>query len=207
MKGRRRWLLPLAGLAALAALSVPFLFWYQTWFGRPLSDAEMARDLRLDARPRDTQHALSLLAAAMARGDDGARRWYPRILALSRHPEPVIRAMAAWVMGQDNQAVLFHEALLGELQDPAEVVRRNAALALVRFGDASGRKELLRILEVETDEQQTGEALRGLSVAGRPEDLAAIDAFRRKAGAGSAALREQASLTEQAIRSRQSAAR
>ena len=45
---------------------------------------------------------------------------------------------AAWVMGQDNQSAEFHAALLKLLSDANPMVKRNAALSLVRFGDSSG---------------------------------------------------------------------
>lgn len=187
----KRFTIPVIGLAILLALSVPFLFWYQTWFGRPLSDAEIARDLDPTARPRDTQHALTQLATTHA------ERWNPRIAALSRHENAGIRMMAAWAMGQDNQSDLFHRTLLTALKDPVELVRRNAALALIRFGDASGRTELRRILETETDERQLWEALRGLDLIGQQEDLPAVEKQLRGV---SPAIRAQAALTSDSIR-------
>ena len=202
MRKYRRFLLPLAGLAAALALSVPFLFWYQTWFGRKLSEAEIGRCLEPIARPRDMQHALSQLGAGMERGEGEARQWYPEIAALSRHEEAQIRLMTAWVMGQDNQSGLFHEALLTALKDPEVMVRRNAALALVRFGDASGRAELDRVLQSGTDETQVWEALRGLYLVGQPGDLAAVSEYQQKSRSVSGAVRAQAELTAQAIRMR-----
>ena len=50
--------------------------------------------------------------------------------------------MAAWVMGQDPESADFHQALLTMLDDPEAIVRWNAALALVRFGDPAGEPEL-----------------------------------------------------------------
>jgi hypothetical protein len=50
--------------------------------------------------------------------------------------------MAAWVMGQDTQSAAFHSMLLKLLRDPEAMVRWNAALALVRFGDPAGGPEL-----------------------------------------------------------------
>src|SRR6185503_9097041 len=50
-------------------------------------------------------------------------------------------------MGFDNKSQEFHEALLKLLRDPEPIVRRNAALALVRFEDSSGREELLAMLK------------------------------------------------------------
>ena len=50
-------------------------------------------------------------------------------------------------MGFDNKSEEFHQALLQLVRDPEPIVRRNAALALVRFNDQSGRAELRAILE------------------------------------------------------------
>ena len=126
---------------------VTFLFWYQTWFGRRLSDADMGKYLADTSAPRKTQHALSQLAERVARGDPAARQWYPQVVALSRNKEPGLRVMAAWVMGQDNKSQEFHPALKRLLDDLDPMVRGNAALGLVRFGDASGRAELRAMLQ------------------------------------------------------------
>ena len=126
---------------------ITFLFWYQTWFGRRLSDDDTAQYLADTSVPHKTQHALAQLAERVSRGDASARRWYPQVLALAANREAEFRLMAAWVMGQDNKSEEFHSALLKLLADPDPMVRRNAALALVRFGDASGRGELRAMLE------------------------------------------------------------
>ncbi len=97
--------------------------------------------------PHKTQHALAQLAERMTRGDARARQWYPLVIRLAARSEPGFRVMAAWTMGQDNKAEEFHRALLPLLNDTDTMVRRNAALALVRFGDASGRAELRALLE------------------------------------------------------------
>jgi multidrug efflux pump subunit AcrA (membrane-fusion protein) len=62
------------------------------------------------------------------------------------HPVPEIRVTAAWVMGQDNSSEEFHHALMRLLGDLQPMVRRNAALGLVRFEDARSRPELLKML-------------------------------------------------------------
>ncbi|HET7112734.1 MAG TPA: HEAT repeat domain-containing protein, partial [Pyrinomonadaceae bacterium] len=80
------------------------------------------------------------------RGDGSARNWYPQLVTLSRNPETEFRLTVAWVMGFDNQSPEFHEALKTLVQDQEPIVRRNAALALVRFADASGHNEVLSIL-------------------------------------------------------------
>lgn len=128
-------------------VAITFLFWYQTWFGRELSDVDMAKYLTDASVPHKTQHALSQLAARMAKGDARAKQWYPMVIRLAGRPEPGFRIMTAWAMGQDNKAEEFHAELLKLLADPEPMVRRNAALALVRFGDASGRAELRALLE------------------------------------------------------------
>ncbi len=133
--------------AAVLAVVAPFLFWNQTWFGRELSNEEMTRYLRDDKRPRKIQHALSQLSARIANGDPTAGLWFPDVAALARHPVSEVRSTAAWLMGQDNRHDPFHRTLLALLRDPELNVRRNAALALVRFADSSGRAELVRILE------------------------------------------------------------
>lgn len=125
---------------------ITFLFWYQTWFGRRLSDSEMTECLTETSAPHKTQHALAQLADRITRGDATARRWYPQVMALAASKEAGMRLMAAWVMGQDNQSPEFHDALRKLLDDSEAMVRRNAALALARFGDASGRAELQAML-------------------------------------------------------------
>lgn len=133
-------------LLVLAFVLVPFLFWRSTWFGRPLTDKETGEYLADREHPRKTQHALVQLADRIGRGDHSVRQWYPQVRVLAAHPSPEIRATAAWVMGQDNQAEEFHEVLRGLVRDSDPLVRRNAALALVRFGDASGKAELTAML-------------------------------------------------------------
>jgi hypothetical protein len=58
-----------------------------------------------------------------------------------------VRNTDAWVMGQDTTGAGFHEALLKMLNDPSPMVRGNAALSLVRFGDATGHPQIVALLE------------------------------------------------------------
>jgi HEAT repeat protein len=136
------WILTLAILFVAAT----FLAWYFTWFGRELSDADITKYLNDTASPRHVQHALNQIQQRIERGDPNAKNWYPQLIALSNNPETQFRLMAAWVMGFDNKSPEFHEALKKLVQDQEPIVRRNAALALVRFGDASGRSELVSVL-------------------------------------------------------------
>ncbi|MCS6818242.1 MAG: biotin/lipoyl-binding protein [Blastocatellia bacterium] len=134
---------------AFLFIFVPFLTWYLTWFGRPLTDRQIERYLDDQEKPRHIQHALSQIADRILRGDPSVRRWYPKIVSLAEHSRAEIRVMVAWVMGQDNRSEEFHRALKRLLNDPAPMVRRNAALGLVRFGDGSGRTEIQQMLRFE----------------------------------------------------------
>ncbi|HSE36395.1 MAG TPA: HEAT repeat domain-containing protein [Blastocatellia bacterium] len=126
---------------------IPFIAWYGSWFGRPLSDAKMSEYLHDQIKPRNVQHALAQLGNRIIDGDQSVRQFYPDVVSSSHHQQAEVRMTAAWVMGQDNTNEDFHSALRPLLQDPSPGVRHNAALALVRFGDSSGRPELKAMLE------------------------------------------------------------
>jgi biotin carboxyl carrier protein len=143
---RRRATWPLIILAALFII-VPFLTWYLTWFGRDLSDEEIAKYLADEKNPRHIQHALSQIEARIEKRDPNVRKFYPQIVIVSKSPTGEIRKTAAWVMGQDNSSPEFHQALVGLIDDAEPLVRRNAAVQLVRFADASGRPELRAMLQ------------------------------------------------------------
>ena len=144
--GRRRVSLPLVILAILFVV-VPFLTWYLTWFGRPLSDDDIGKYLSDERNVRHVQQALTQIEERIEKGDASVNRWYPQIVALSNSQVVEIRKTAAWVMGQDNKSEEFHAGLLKLLGDAHPVVRRNAAVQLVRFRDASGRAELRAMLQ------------------------------------------------------------
>lgn len=137
------WLIVVAALFII----VPFLTWYGTWFGRPLSDEKIAEYLADESKPRHIQHALTQIEQRMEKRDPSVRRFYPRLIELAKSPTAEVRSAAAWVMGQDNTSDDFHRALVELLKDNDPLVRRNAALQLVRFGDGSGRPELRAMLQ------------------------------------------------------------
>jgi HEAT repeat protein len=137
------WLIIVASLFII----VPFLTWYFTWFGRSLTDEKIVEYLADEKKPRNIQHALTQIEQRIEKGDPTARKFYPRILELAKSPTGEVRKTVAWVMGQDNTSEEFHRALLSLLGDSEPLVRRNAALQLVRFGDASGRPELRAMLQ------------------------------------------------------------
>src|SRR6266702_3737400 len=126
---------------------MPFLFWWNTWFGRQLSDTRITEYLKDEKRPRHIQHALVQIGERMGRHDAVVARWYPELSRLAAHPVEEVRNTDAWVMGQDTSSVGFHETLLRMLQDSSEMVRGNAALSLVRFGDAAGRPQIVALLQ------------------------------------------------------------
>src|SRR5437867_4792568 len=126
---------------------MPFLFWWNTWFGRRLSEKEVAEYLQDEKKPRHIQHALVQIGESMSRHDATVRRWYPDVVRLATHPVEEIRNTDAWVMGQDTSGAGFRDTLLKMLNDPSPMVRGNAALSLVRFGDASGRAQVVALLQ------------------------------------------------------------
>src|SRR5437773_5901478 len=139
---------------------MPFLFWWNTWFGRRLSEKEVAEYLQDEKKPRHIQHALVQIGESMSRHDATMRRWYPEVVRLASYPVEEVRNTDAWVMGQDTSGAGFHETLLKMLNDPSPLVRGNAALSLVRFGDATGRPQILALLQpAEVRTPQSGKVI------------------------------------------------
>ncbi len=137
----KKWLVAILVLT-FAFILMPFLLWYMTTFSRPLSDADLASYFTDTAHPRRAQHALSQIADRIISPNPAirasAKRWYPQVIQNSTQGSDELRVTAAWVMGQDNASPEFHTALLQQLSDTNPMVRRNAALSLVRFADSSG---------------------------------------------------------------------
>jgi hypothetical protein len=273
-------------LTAWLIVLMPFLFWWNTWFGRQLPDKQIGEYLSDEKHPRHIQHALVQVGERMGRHDASAMRWYPEMVRLAAHPVEEVRNTDAWVMGQDPAGAGFHATLLKMLDDPSAMVRGNAALSLVRFGDAAGRAQIVALLQpakimassagrvtdtdkvgtvihqggliakiqvdrsavadersrsatpkidqqtteirspitgriralsivtgahvtagseiatVDPGDQQVWEALRALYLVGQVEDLPAIRAYQRELPEISDRVRQQAELTEKAIRER-----
>lgn len=134
-------------LVAWLVVLMPFLFWWSTWFGRALTTKQMGEYLNDNSHPRHIQHAIVQLGQRMSRHDSSAARWYADLVRLASHPREEVRSTDAWVMGQDTAGRGFHEALLKMLDDPSPIVRGNAALSLVSFGDSSGRPQIVSLLQ------------------------------------------------------------
>ena len=136
-------------LTAWLIVLLPFLFWWNTWFGRRLPDKQISEYLHDDKRPRHIQHALVQIGERIMRHDATVAQWYPELVRLSTHPVEEVRNTDAWVMGQDPAGKGFHQALLRMLQDGSPMVRGNAALSLVRFKDDAGREQIVALLQPE----------------------------------------------------------
>jgi hypothetical protein len=128
-------------------VSMPFLFWWNTWFGRHLTNAQLNEYLHDTKKPRHIQQALVQVGERITQHDGVVTQWYPELIGLAANPVEEIRNTDAWVMGQDTSRSDFHEALLKMLNDSSPMVRGNAALSLVRFGDATGRPQIVALLE------------------------------------------------------------
>src|ERR1017187_7899314 len=96
---------------------MPFLFWWNTWFGRHLSDQQLTEYLHDDKKPPHIQHALVQLGDRMglpdktgqektrrdnAGHDAAVKQWYPDLMRLANDPVEEVRNTDAWVMGQDT---------------------------------------------------------------------------------------------------------
>src|SRR6516165_6376459 len=69
-------------LVAWLIVLMPFLFWWNTWFGRPLSARQIGEYLSDERHPRHIQHALVQLGDRMALRDVTAKPWYAEIVRL-----------------------------------------------------------------------------------------------------------------------------
>lgn len=145
----KKWLVGILVLT-FAFVLMPFLLWYMTTFTRPLSDTDLRAYFTDTLHPRRPQHALSQIADRIMSPNpairESAKPWYPQVVQFASSGSDELRVTAAWVMGQDNHSPEFHSALLGQLSDANPMVKRNAALSLVRFGDSSGHNIIAGML-------------------------------------------------------------
>ena len=132
---------------AIATVVIPVWFWMDTWFGKSLTEEQIEEYLTDPERPRRAQHAMAQISERLTAGDESVKVWYPHLLELARHDLPELRVTVAWLMGDDPSSDEFHEALRVLARDPNPMVRRNAALALSKFGDSLGRAEMRAMLQ------------------------------------------------------------
>jgi len=139
---------------------MPFLFWWNTWFGRKLTDAQLNDYIHDTKKPRHIQQALVQVGERITHQDANVKQWYPDLVRLANDPVDEVRNTDAWVMGQDTTGAGFHDALLKMLNDPSPMVRGNAALSLVRFGDVTGRPQIVALLQpVQITAPQSGQII------------------------------------------------
>ncbi|MCB9849381.1 MAG: HEAT repeat domain-containing protein [Phycisphaerales bacterium] len=162
----------------VASVALPIYFWQGTWFGTRLSNAQLAEYLADRDNPRHVQHALVQLTERLDDGPADEREFYPAMVALVDHPREQVRSTLAWAMGWDPSSEEFHEALRTLLTDDVVLVRRNAALALSKFGDDAARSELREMLVPYTVISPFAGEVSDLLAKGRPvkahTDLARI---------------------------------
>src|SRR6202171_2374388 len=96
---------------------MPFLFWWNTWFGRQLPDKQISEYLQDEKHPRHIQHALVQLGERMGRNNSCVTRWYTEMMRLASLPVEEVRNPDAWVMEQNAPGPGFPDALLKMLQD------------------------------------------------------------------------------------------
>ena len=149
----------LIALFALLLVLFPFLFWYYTWFGRPLTASDLDQYFADKSKPRHAQHALVQLSDRLMRHQN-VSHWYPNVIEQAASPNLELRETAAWVMGQDPTYAPIHETLLRLIRAPEPMVRRNAAPALAAFGDAAARPELVDMLQLYTVRASTAGKLK-----------------------------------------------
>src|SRR6202789_3090686 len=126
---------------------MPFLFWWNTWFGRQLTNQQLTAYLHDDKKPRHIQQALVQVSERISHHDAAVAQWYSELVGLAADPVEEVRNTDAWVMGQDTSGAGFHETLRKMVDDSSPMVRGNAALSLVRFGDATGRPQIVALLQ------------------------------------------------------------
>src|SRR5216110_874868 len=83
-------------LTAWLIVLLPFLFWWNTWFGRWRPDKQITKYLRDDKRPRHIHHALVQIGARIMRRDTKVAQWYPELVRLSTHLVEEVRNTDAW---------------------------------------------------------------------------------------------------------------
>src|SRR5580700_10703351 len=67
-------------LTAWLIVLMPFLFWWNTWFGRQLSDKQITEYLADEKHPRRIQHALVQLGEHLTRHDARVVPLYPDLI-------------------------------------------------------------------------------------------------------------------------------
>src|SRR5450759_1537602 len=73
-------------MTAWLIVLMPFLFWWNIWFGRQLSDKQLAEYLQDEEHPRHIQHALVQIGERMSRHDASVTRNHAAISSCHSPP-------------------------------------------------------------------------------------------------------------------------
>jgi hypothetical protein len=154
-------------------------------------------------------------ALSLVRFGDSSGR--PHLVALLE-PARIVAPNAGRITDTDKVGTAIHQGgLIAKLQaDPAAVSSQNGQQSIELRSPISGRIRTLsvapgsnvaagaEIATVEPGDEQVWEALRALYLVGQPDDLPAIRPYQRELPEISDRVRQQAILSEQAIRGRTS---
>ncbi len=155
-------------LVASCIVVVPGLFWWGTWFGNRLDDAELMERLGPDSKPRAVQHGIEEITRRFEEGRPGMDRWAGELVRVSASADVPVRVAAAWAMQFDPSREGFVTRLRVLLDDPDPLVRRNAATSLARSGDPAALPVLREMLSDTVVFSPAAGTLETLHRAGQP---------------------------------------
>src|SRR5947199_37450 len=159
---------------------MPFLFWWNTWFGRQLSDKQLSEYLQDDKKPRHIQHAL--VQPAKVTAPQPGKITDSATLGTAIHQGGIIAKLES-----GGQTTEVRSPISGRLRDLS-----------VKAGQTVAAGEEIATLDPGIG--QIWEAMRALYLIGRPEDIPAIQPYERDLPETPDHVRKQAMATEQAIR-------
>src|SRR5947209_243799 len=176
---------------------MPFLFWWNTWFGRQLSDKQVSEYLHDDKKQRHIQQELVQFGDATGRPQirallEPARITAPqsgRVIDASKVGTPIHQGGIVAKVENEGHTVEVRSPITGRLAD-----------LFVKASQTVNAGDQIATLDPGTD--QVWEALRALYLTGQPEDIPAIQPYERELPDIPEHVRKQAVATEKAIRGR-----
>lgn len=125
---------------------VVFLSWRGCWYGTPMSDASIEKELASSTDLKELHRALSQITNRLAEHDESAEKFIPGVINAARHKDDVIRRTAAWALGEARKKPEVIPPLIVLLGDDNVLVRGQAAIALANHNRGDGRPQLLELL-------------------------------------------------------------
>ena len=214
-------------LTAWLIVLMPFVFWWNTWFGRQLSDKQLSEYLRDDKKPRHIQHALVQIGERLTKHDTRVTRWYPEVIRLASalslvrfgdatgrpqilallQPAEVKALQSGKVIDTSTVGTAIHQGgVVAKLEQNGQTIEIRSPIAgrlrnlFVKTGQPVTAGDEIATLDPSIE--QVWEALRALYLVGRLDDLPAILPYERELPDIPDHVRQQALLTEKAIRER-----